>query len=49
MIANAAVYNDTAVKYLLKGGTVGMVYRLQFHVTTSLSQKLSDTLTVEVV
>jgi hypothetical protein len=49
MITEAAVYNNTAVKYKLKGGTKGIVYRLEFQVTTSNSQKLSDTLVVEVI
>jgi hypothetical protein len=49
MIAEAAVYNSTAVKYKLKGGTKGLIYRLEFQVVTSNNQKLSDTLVVEVI
>ena len=49
LIEQAAVYNSTAVKYLLKGGTVGTIYRLEFRVETSNSQKLSDVLVLEVV
>ena len=49
MIDFVSVHESTAVAYLLKGGVIGTTYKIEFRVSTSNGQKLSDYLLVEVI
>jgi hypothetical protein len=49
MIANAAPYNQTSVRYLLKAGQPGQAYFVLVRVVTSAGQKLEDKLELNVV
>lgn len=49
MIAEAAPYNSTQVKYKLKGGTVGETYFRTIRIVTSNGQKLSDKALVKII
>jgi predicted deacylase len=42
MISEVAVYDETQVKYRLKGGVAGKVYQLRIRITTSNGQKLEE-------
>lgn len=49
MISGAAVYNNTQVRYQLKGGTVGTTYVRAIRIITSNGQKLEDKLFIKVI
>lgn len=42
MIIDVAPYNNTSVRYKIKGGVAGQTYTRVFRVTTSNGQKLED-------
>lgn len=48
LIADVAVYDNTQVRYRLKGGTAGTDYLLIVRVDTSNGQKFEERLTVRV-
>lgn len=48
MISDVAPYDQTQVRFKLKGGVPGRAYFLAIHVTTSLDQKLSETVLLKV-
>lgn len=49
MVAQAAPFNGTQVKYLAKGGTVGKTYRFSIVITTSNVQTFEDSVEVKVI
>lgn len=49
MVSGAAVYNETGVRYQLKGGVAGVRYTRTIRIITSNGQKLEDKLTVKVI
>jgi len=48
MIANAAIYNNTQVKYQIKGGTAGVTYTRIIRIISSNNQKIEDRMNVKV-
>jgi hypothetical protein len=48
MIDQVTTSNGTALRYLLRGGTVGSTYCIEFRIVTSNNQHLSDILVVTV-
>jgi hypothetical protein len=48
MISEAAPYDQTQVRYRLKGGTRGTLYELTVGITTSTGQKLAEQLLLKV-
>lgn len=49
MISNVASYNNTAVRYLLKGGTAGTAYFIRVRCVTSGNQKFEEKLELRVI
>jgi hypothetical protein len=48
MISSAAVFSESKVQYLLKGGTEGQTYVISIRVTSSDGQKFEDILEVTI-
>ncbi|MBC7964228.1 MAG: hypothetical protein H7Y05_14950 [Steroidobacteraceae bacterium] len=48
MIASAAVYNNTQVRYQLLAGVAGMVYVRTIRIVSSNGQKLEDKMAIKV-
>jgi len=49
MVSEVAVYDQTQVRYRLKGGSPDKVYLLTVRITTSNGQKLAEKILVRVV
>jgi hypothetical protein len=48
MLSDVATYDETQVRYLLKGGTAGTEYLLSVRVATSNGQKFEERLALKV-
>jgi hypothetical protein len=48
MVSDVTPYDQTQIKYRLKGGVAGKVYNLFFHFVSSHGQKLSDQIVLRV-